>query len=515
MGLLLDRFQETRSLEGSGLLFAILVGASLVTAVFRYFWRVYFAKFHHSTALDLRLKLYKSFFNKDLMSFSKQPTGDKMSLFTKDIENFRMGIGPGLLILMDALLYLTFIPLAMWQLNPKWTLILLGIAPIIPIVIALMEKRLNQLFDDQQTELSTLSALAQESLEGVKVIKSFRMEKFRQHLYDTENKKLFHTSTKLDFLHSSFSPVLEFFVSISCAALLFSVAYYSNLSTLKIGTLFAFYQYMQRMTWPLTALGLSYMMIAEARSSFKRIKTVLEEPPQNLESASAAKLEAVSFSYPGEPSFFNSLNLALERGQSYLITGRTKSGKTTLLNFLAGLIKPNKGKVQTFDSFVANPQLPFLFMESVDQNVSPEGKKITNQELKAVSFENEYNELTQKGQTLVGEKGTSLSGGQKQRLSLLRSFKSGAKTILLDEPLSAVDENTKLEITKTLKKLKSEGVNFVISTSNPEHYTWVENTILIKESPAQPRDIQLMKTSDALKDPLFQRLLRKDVSNAQ
>jgi ATP-binding cassette subfamily B protein len=171
MGVLLNKFQVQKSLEGTSTLFSVLLAASLVTALFRYIWRIYFARFHHSVALDLRLYCFRAYFKKDLLEFEKQSTGDKMSIFSKDIENFRMGIGPGLLILLDAILYLVLIPIAMWKINPEWTMLLLFIVPIIPLVIAFMEKKLNKLFDKQQSELSTLSSLAQESLEGIKVIK--------------------------------------------------------------------------------------------------------------------------------------------------------------------------------------------------------------------------------------------------------------------------------------------------------------------------------------------------------
>lgn len=508
MGKLLDNFQKQQSLEGTLNLFLLLFAASIITASFRYAWRIFFAKFHHGAALDLRLRLYEAFFKKDLLSFNKQSTGDKMSLFSKDIENFRMGIGPGLLILLDALLYLIFIPFAMWQLNPQWTLILVFIAPIIPLVIALMEKRLNKLFDNQQEELSSLSGITQESLEGIKVIKSFRMEKFRSHLYDQKNQQLLKTSTQLEFIHASFSPVLEFFVSISCAALLFFVALYSDLETIKIGTLFAFYQYLQRMTWPLTALGLSYMMIAEARSSFTRIKNVMVEEDNSTDTplSQSIELKEAYFSYPDENNFFKDLNLELQNNQSYLITGRTKSGKTTLLNLLMGLLKTTGGSSTQPSTFIGNPQLPFLFMETIDANLM---KKPSKEDLRSISFVEEYQNLNKKGATLVGEKGTSLSGGQKQRLSLLRAFQAGADTLFLDEPLSAVDENTKIEIISSLQKQVHDGKRLIIATSNPEHYTWIENTIVVSET-VESRRVDVYKTTDALLNSNFQSLLRKE-----
>lgn len=512
MGRLLDTFQAQASLDGSGWLFVTFVGVCMANALFRYLWRIFFARFHHNVAYHLRSVCFKSYFAKDLNSFQKKSTGDKMSIFTKDIENFRMGIGPGLLILIDGLIYLIFIPLVMWKLNPRWTLLILFIVPIIPLTIAYLEKNLNKLFDKQQKELSELSSIAQESLEGIKVIKSFRMEKIRNSLYDKENVNLFKTSTKLDFLHASFSPVLEFFVSLSCALLLFYVALYTtDFSNLKIGTLFAFYQYMQRLTWPLTAIGLSYMMIAEARSSFKRIRKVLDKSDDlsyNDSQNFLTKVSDVNFSYDDEDSLlFKKISLSLEKGKSYLIAGKTKSGKSTLLHLLSGLLKPKKGEVYLdIEESVVNPQLPFLFMTTIDNNISP--YPTSTSDLDSVSFREEYLELPQKGETLVGEKGTNLSGGQKQRLSLLRALKSEASSLFLDEPLSAVDEKTKQDLVKTLQKHKNKGRSFIISTSNPEHYLWLDHVLLIEDGADGEVQIRDFKMKEALNNISFTRLLK-------
>ena len=235
LGKLLDKFLVFKGFSDLVPLFLLFALTSLINAAARYCWRVGFSYFHHSTALDLKLECFRAYFKKDLVDFNEQSTGDKMSIFNKDVEYFRMGIGPGLLILIDGILYLTLIPYAMWQINSEWTKILLIFMPVIPVVMALMEKYLNKLFDRQQHLLSELSSIAQESIEGIKVIKSFRMERLRDHLYDKENLKLYKNSTKLEFVHSAFSPLFDFFISISCAALLLFVAYSENMSMVQAG----------------------------------------------------------------------------------------------------------------------------------------------------------------------------------------------------------------------------------------------------------------------------------------
>lgn len=519
LGLLLDSFLENQDFRNTHMLFGIFIAASTVNAIARYSWRIFFAKFHHNTAYDLKLKCFKAYFNKDLLNYNAQSTGDKMSVFNKDVENFRMGIGPGLLILFDGLLYLILIPLAMWKINPEWTLIVLIFMPVIPIVMALMEKFLNKLFDKQQAHLSELSSLAQESIEGIKVIKSFRMTKLREHLYNVENKKLYNTSTKVEFVHSSFSPLFDFFISISCAVLLFVVANQSDIRSVQAGSLFAFYQYLRRMTWPLAALGFSYMMITEAKSSFRRIKKVLVKEPIKHQTEffkrekEILKIKNLNFSYPDESLTFKNLNLNITKNHTYLIAGTTKSGKSTLLKIISGLHSPEAGLVsknQDLD-FVYNPQTPFLFMDSIKENILLNfDTDFLQSDFKTVDFYNELINMDQQENTPIGEKGANLSGGQKQRLSLLRAIKSNKDCVLLDEPISAVDEVTKINIVSSLKSLAKEKT-LIISTSNPEHFLWMRDVILIKESSnSNERAVNHYTMSEALKDPDFHVLVKNN-----
>lgn len=519
LGLLLDSFLENQNFRNSHTLFIIFIAASLTNALARYSWRIFFAKFHHNTAYDLKLNCFKAFFDKDLLNYNSQSTGDKMSVFNKDVENFRMGIGPGLLILFDGILYLILIPLAMWKINPEWTIIVLVFMPVIPVVMALMEKFLNKLFDQQQKHLSELSSLAQESIEGIKVIKSFRMAKLREHLYNVENENLYKTSTKVEFVHSSFSPLFDFFISISCAVLLFVVAGQPDLKTVQVGSLFAFYQYLRRMTWPLAALGFSYMMVTEAKSSFRRIKKVLTKEPQTYDKEplitkkEIIKVKRLNFSYPDQSLVYKNINLSINQNRSYLIAGATKSGKSTLLKLLSELHSPESGTVfkRKDQDFAYNPQTPFLFMDNIKENIILNfDTDVVHSDFKKIAFYDELMSMDELENTEIGEKGANLSGGQKQRLSLLRAIKSDKSCLLLDEPISAVDEVTKTNIVSTLKSLAEEKT-LIISTSNPEHFLWMSDVILIEEGvKSNQRTVVHLNMKEALKNKTFKTLVKKN-----
>lgn len=409
-----------------------------------------------------------------------------MSLLSKDVENFRMGVGPGLLILFDAILYLTLIPYAMWHLNPNWTIIVLFIAPVIPIVVAFLEKRINVLLDRQQKQLSELSGIAQENTEGIKVVKSFQLEKLRQHIYDQKSNDYRETSIKIDFIESSFSPVLEFFVTLSTSALLFIVAYRTDWAGVQVGTLFAFYQYLQRLTWPFTALGLSYMMLGEAKASFKRIKEVLkhlpeEVPQEEAKAKHAMEISGVSFSYPDGTSIVSKLEGSLNHGESLLITGRTKVGKSTIVKLITGLLAPQDGEIKiNHESMRYNPQIPFLFMDTLKDNLTlGTSSDLNKEDFRGIAFEDELSDLPDKELTKIGEKGASLSGGQKQRLCLLRALKSNAAVLVLDEPISAVDERTKTTLVETLKDFSRSGKTLIVATTSPQYFKWMDKVLYI------------------------------------
>jgi ATP-binding cassette subfamily B protein len=519
LGKLLDKFVVFKNIHELVPLFILFAIASIANATARYAWRILFANFHHRTALDLKLKLFKSYFKKDLVSFNEQSTGDKMSTFNKDVEYFRMGIGPGVLILFDGIFYLTLIPIAMWNINSDWAKIIFFLIPTVPIIMAVMEKYLNKLFDKQQKYLSKISSIAQESIEGIKVIKSFRMERLREHVYDTENLKLYNNSKKLEIVHSSFSPLFDFCTSISCAALLLLIAHNDNLSTIQAGSIFAFYQYLRRMTWPLAAIGFSFMMITEGKSAFKRIRKALDSSEMDLcplkNKEHVIEQKAVGFSYPDKTLSFNNLNLNINKNASYLVTGATKSGKSSLIKLLAGLLRPISGSLALDKKKTTyNAQDPFLFMSSLKENLLPPTAKskktdqtIDEKDFKAVAFYEELLKLENKADTIIGEKGANLSGGQKQRLSLLRALKSDKDTLILDEPISAVDESTKLQIIDTLKTT-GQNKTLIISTSSPEHFRWMDNVILIKDMD-ESRSIDVLSMDKALRRSDFTNLLYK------
>ena len=485
----------------------LLLCVSVGTAVFRYMWRIYFGRFHHEVAADLRKRLFKKMMGLGQNFHQKTPTGEKMTLITQDIENFRMGIGPGVLIFLDAIIYvLALLPLMM-MIDVHWTWQCLALMPLIPFVIYKLENTLNNSYRRMQDETGELTSFTQETVSGIKVIKSLDLNNLRLGLFDHTNKRLKDYGIEMDKLESAFGPTLEFFVMIGTATLLFVGAEKVVSGQVSVGDFFAFYQYLLRMIWPMTALGFSFMMYKEADSSFDRIRNTLEKEswlPDGEITATpglSLKVENLTFKYPDEEKFaLQNINFTLEANKSMAIVGPVGSGKSTLVQLLAGVLPPYKGQVSygttNIDQLKKNdlrkiltlvPQKIFLFKKSIQDNVldfrPKDAKNINFKDLiKEAHIENEISEMPLQENTMLEENGQGLSGGQKQRLALARGLAINPQWLILDDTLSAVDIETEQSILNhMLANKRKNNKNYIFCSHRIQNLNWVDQILVLNQ----------------------------------
>jgi ATP-binding cassette, subfamily B, multidrug efflux pump len=482
----------------------LLLCVSIGTAVFRYLWRIYFGYFHHSVAADLRKLLFKKMLSLGQNFHQKTPTGEKMTLITQDIENFRMGIGPGLLIFFDAVIYvLALIPLMLF-IDVSWTVQCLVLMPLVPFVVYRLENKLTKSYRQLQDESGELTSFTQETVSGIKVIKSLGLNSLRSHLFERTNQRLKDYGIKMDRIESAFGPTLEFFVMIGTATLLFVGAEKVVSQQVSIGNFFAFYQYLLRMIWPMTAFGFSFMMYKEADSSFDRIKGVLEKKPW-LENGDAEpnpnktlEVKNLNFKYPETSDYIlQDISFSLKANESMAIVGSVGSGKSTLVQILASLLPATTGNVfydaQELNSFKKDslrhiialvPQKLFLFKKSIRENVLDFANPLNiiplNDVLDDAHIKYEISNMTLQEETQLEENGQGLSGGQRQRLALARGLALKPQWLILDDTLSAVDIETEQSILRRLLyKKKEQHMNFIICSHRIQNLRWVDKILVL------------------------------------
>ncbi len=491
---------------------SLLLCVSFGTAIFRYLWRIYFGYFHHSVAADLRKLLFKKMLNLGQDFHHKVPTGEKMTLITQDIDNFRMGIGPGLLIFFDAIIYVIGLLPLMLLIDVEWTIYCLALMPLVPFVVYKLESLLTVSYRNLQDQNGEMTSFSQETVSGIKVIKSLGLSPLRSFLFHPTNKKLQDYGIKVDKIESIFGPTLEFFVMIGTATLLFVGAPKVVSGEVSIGHFFAFYQYLQRMIWPMTALGFSFMMYKEADSSFDRIKDVLEKNDliddgfEETAKGKSLQIKNLNFKYPSSNHLaLKDINFSLNPNESMAIVGAVGSGKSTLVQILARNLPPTDGivlyngqnildvKKEFFRKILSLvPQKIFLFKKSIEENIldfadadfkkSHSHQNFAFELLKDVQIDAEIEALPLKTKTQLDENGQGLSGGQRQRLTLARGLALNPQWLILDDTLSAVDIETEHKIITSLKEKKlNHKMNFIICSHRIQNLDWVDKILVLDD----------------------------------
>jgi len=457
-----------------GVLFLVALTGLATT---RYLWRVFFGSYHTQAAEDLRQKLFQHLITLEPAYYQKQPSGEQVSLLINDVQAYRQAIGQAVLITIDGLLISFFVIPMMWWLNPSWLVKTLIFVPLLPFAMRFIMNRINEYFKDQQEKLAELSNFVQETLSGIRVIKSFAQETSRAQAFKRYNLALLNSSEKLALVDSAFGPVMELAVAIGSAVLIFLAAEDLVTGVVSVGTFIAFQRYIDKMVWPMTALGIGLSQYQKGMASFHRIKNVLVQQnsirsgTRQLHQFDSLSLHDIEFQYPDTTSpILKNITTQIENGAKVGLLGPIGSGKSTLCQLLVRLYSPSSGRYLingidadqfTIESLRAHilllNQEPILFSMSIRDNIKLANPNISDQEiwniLRISEIASEIEALPEKLDTLVGERGVNFSGGQKQRLALARGLAANPSLLLLDDPLSAVDIHTEEKIVGNLSKL--------------------------------------------------------------
>ncbi|NUN07497.1 MAG: ABC transporter ATP-binding protein [Bdellovibrio sp.] len=457
--------------------FALMSGL----AVSRYAWRSFFGQFHTYAAEHIRQKIFHHITSLGPNFFQKKPVGELMSLMTNDVQSFRQAIGPGVLILADGIIIILVVFPIMAMLNWSWTWKTLIFLPVVPFLIWNIMRLIHKNYKIQQDRFSELTGVAQETVGGIRVIKSFAQEDNRTRLYNGVSSAFEKACNKVARVDAFFIPIMEFGITSGSVILLFIAKDDLFSGAVTLGTFVAFHRYIQKMVWPMTALGLGFSYFQKGYASFDRIKEVLHtesDIPDNgtHELRDFKTLEFKNVSYRHEGSSVNALtnvSFALNSGESLGIMGPVGAGKTTLLHLLTRLYPLQQGQILvngipiehiTQESlrrtFLLVPQEAFLFSESISENVSfglplraSEEEILRMTEI--VDLNKEIDALPHGYESQLGERGINLSGGQKQRLTIARGLILKTPVLVLDDSLSAVDTRTEKAIEEELAKSRA------------------------------------------------------------
>jgi ATP-binding cassette subfamily B protein len=410
----------------------------------------------------------------DIAFLKQNRVGDLMNRISEDVARVRMFTGPAIMYVANLVAVISLCLYFMFSRDSLLALYVLSPLPILAVLIYYINNTINQRSERIQEVLSDLTTHAQESYAGIRVIKSFSQERSLIGFYKTLAGLYRKEVLGLVKVEALYFPSITLLIGISTLlTIMIGGLYYINGNgIIGVHTIVEFVMYVNMLTFPVSAIGLTASMIQRAAASQRRINEFLETKPCINKGTSAEEFgiegdllfNQVSFTYPETGvRALNNVTFQVAAGERVLIMGKTGSGKSTLLQLLLRFYDPDTGTISVNKQSITNadllyfrsqigyvPQDSFLFSDTISANISF-GKigcdrAAIEAATAAAAIDTEILQFPEGYQTLVGERGVTLSGGQKQRISLARALVSSPKLLLLDDSLSAIDSGTEQKI---------------------------------------------------------------------
>lgn len=467
---------------------ALLIGAGLAQYLFRYIWRMHIWGSAARLEKELRTQLFHHFTKMDSIFYQKYRTGDLMAHATNDLNAIQNVAGAGILTFADSVITggTTIIAMVLFV-DWRLTLIALLPLPLLAVTSRVLGSKLHDAFRDSQAAFSAINDKTQESITGIKVIKTFGQE--QEDLADFTEKidDAIVKNKRTNFLDALFDPFITLIIGVSYVLTIIIGGRFIMEGTISLGQLVSFIAYIGMLVWPMFAIGRLFNVLERGNASYDRVNELLHEKTHIIERKDAIKTMAQgtismkidSFSYPKEETVaLGNIQFSLQEGETLGIVGKTGAGKTTILKLLMreydqyqGTIFFGKHNIKnyTLDALMGAmgyvPQDHFLFSMTVRDNIrfaKPDLEQAAVEQAAALAFINQEIKAFPEGyDTMVGERGVSLSGGQKQRISIARALIVEPELLILDDALSAVDAKTEEAILSNLKETRQEKTTII------------------------------------------------------
>jgi ATP-binding cassette subfamily B protein len=477
---------------------AALLGLACAGGVFRFLQRRIIIGASRDIEYDLRNDFFAHLQRLDLAWFQRNRTGDLMSRATSDLGAVRMMIGPA--VMYTATTGLTFVVAiaVMLSLHVRLTLLALIPLPLISISVYYFGEIIHRRSERIQEQMADITALTQETLSGVRVLRAYRQEAFENERFRLANAEYLDRNRGLIAVQGMYYPIMGLLMSIGMLLVLWLGSREVVAGSLTVGELVAFNAYLMMLGWPMIAFGWVTNLLQRGMASWKRIVEILDIDPEiadagGVDPRTGSPLRAtapirgdvefrnLTFAY-GDTVVLTDVSAVLPAGTTTAIVGPTGAGKSTLLNLLPRLHEPPPGTVFIDGVDVRDiplaalrgsigfvPQEPFLFGTTIANNVAlglADGADVTGRVVSSAQvarLDKDVAAFPHGFDTIIGERGITLSGGQKQRTAIARALAIDPRILVLDDALSAVDTYTEDEILARLRDVMRQRTSLIVS----------------------------------------------------
>ena len=455
-----------------------VLAVALVQVISQYAFRVFNTKASETLVKTMRDQLFSHIQHLPFSWYMKNRTGDIIQRCTSDIDTTKNFLSEQLTAIFRISLLLALSITFMLSMHPLLTFIALIPAPIVILYSFHFHKKVHDGFEKCDENEGKLSAMAQENLTGVRVVRAFGQERSEIDKFEKQNNHYTSLWEQMGKTLSRFWSTSDILSGIQVMLVVIFGAYFCIHGTLHSGEYIAFISYNSMMVWPIRQLGRMISELSKAGVSIDRVAYIMNSPVEQDDADAVDApmdgdicFEHVSFGYENSPEILHDIDFTMKSGTTLGILGGTGSGKTTLMLLLDKLYPLEEGcgritvggtdirKIRT-EHLRRNIgmvlQEPYLFSRTIGENigiVAPEpDMQAVREAAKAAALDESITSFTAGYDTMVGERGVTLSGGQKQRAAIARMLLSDTPIMIFDDSLSAVDTETDAKIRHAIQK---------------------------------------------------------------
>jgi ABC-type multidrug transport system fused ATPase/permease subunit len=421
---------------------------------------------------DLRNALYAKLQRLSFRFYDSHQTGQLMSRATVDLQSVRFFLGYGLIFFFQHVMTIVGVTIVMFVLDWQLALAATAVTPLIVVVAYRYSTVSHPVLRDVQQKMADVATVAEESIVGVHVVKSFAQEPTRSEEFGRRSDAVFGRSVDANRQRATYVPLLSFLPLFAQAIVLLLGGRMVVNGSLSLGGFITFNVLVVMLVLPLRMLGMWIGQAQRATASGERIFEIMDEPEHVSDGPGAVELprgegrvrfESVSFGYAAQRPVLEGIDLELEPGKTVALIGHTGSGKTTLASLVPRFYDVTEGRITVDGVDVRDVQVvslrreigivaqdPFLFSATVRENIAFGQPDATDEEIRGTARLAQADEfiaaLPEGYDTVIGERGITLSGGQRQRIAIARALLVDPRILILDDATASVDATTEARI---------------------------------------------------------------------